>query len=255
MTSEVLNSDLAFTVALFRVCALNEHSSCPYGVLTTGSTKGPRAMTPSQFNPDSAPRPEPFRWTRSEATHTLQEFHHANTSQRQFAQQAAVPRSTLQYWQQQRQHTDLEPELVAFCESPTGYRFLRRVVLTLHLVFNQAGHAGLRPIGHFLHLTQLERFVATSYGVHQAFASQLQDDLITFGLEERQRQGATMTPKTITLCLDENFHAVQMCLVAIEPVANFLLLETYRDHRDGLTWTTTIQQAVQGLPRSEERRV
>jgi hypothetical protein len=227
---------------------LNEPGSCPYGVLATGNTQGQRAMTLSQLNPDVAAPPEPFRWTRTEATHTLHEFQASHTSQRQFAQQAGLPRATLQYWHQQRQHPDLEPALVAFFESPSGYRFLRRLVLALHLVFNQAGHAGLRPLGQFLHLTQLDHFVAASYGVHQALASHLQDDLITFAAEERQRQGATMAPKTITACLDENFHGVQTCLVAIEPISNFLLVEAYHDHRDGRTWTTTIQQAVQGWP-------
>lgn len=205
-------------------------------------------MTFSQLNPDLAPQPEPFRWTRTFATHTLHEFQASHTSQRQFAQQTGLPRATLQYWQQQRQHPDLEPALVDFCESPTGYRFLQRLVLALHLVFHQAGHAGLRPIGHFLRLTQLDHFVAASYGVHQALASHLTDDLITFASEEQQRQGATMTPKTITACLDENFHGEKICLVAIEPISNFILVEAYHEHRDGLTWTTTLQQAIQGWP-------
>jgi hypothetical protein len=204
-------------------------------------------MTPSQLNPDTVSRPEPFRWTRSEATHTLQDYHDAGTSQRQFAQQTGVPRSTLQYWQQ-RQYPDLEPQLSAFLESPAGYRFLRRLLLALHLVFHLAGHAGLRLLGHFLRLTQLDHFVAPSYGSHQALASHLQDDLITFAAEERQRLGATMAPKTITACLDENFHGAHICLVAMEPLSNFLLVETYSDRRDGLTWTTTMQQAVAGLP-------
>lgn len=205
-------------------------------------------MTLSQLNPDTASRPETFRWTRTEATHSLHDYHQAGTSQRQFAQQAGVPRSTLQYWRQQRQQPDLEPELGAFLESPAGYRFLRRLLLALHVVFHLAGHAGLRLLGHFLRLTQLDHFVASSYGSHQALASHLQDELITFAAEERQRLGATMPARTITACLDENFHGQHICLVAMEPLSNFLLVETYNDHRDGLTWTTTMQQAVAGLP-------
>jgi hypothetical protein len=205
-------------------------------------------MTPSQLNPDTASRPEPFRWTRSEATHTLHDYHDAGTSQRLFAQQAGVPRSTLQYWRQQRQHLDLEPELASFLESPAGYRFLRRLVLALHLVFHLAGHAGLRLLTHFLRLSQLDHFVAPSYGSQQALASHLQDDLITFAAQERQRQGAVMPTRTITACLDENFHGRHICLVAMEPLSNFVLVEAYSDHRDGLTWTTTMQQAVVGLP-------
>jgi hypothetical protein len=205
-------------------------------------------MTLSQLNPDDTTRPEPFRWTRTLTTQTLHDCHDYQTSQRQFAQQAGVPRSTLQYWHEQRQHPDLDPLLADFLESPAGYRFLRRLVLALHLVFHLAGHAGLRLLGQFLRLSQLDHFVAASYGVHQAFASQLQDDLITFAAEERSRLAATMTPRTITACLDENFHGAQICLVAMEPLSNFILVETYSDRRDGLTWTLTIREAIAGLP-------
>jgi hypothetical protein len=208
-------------------------------------------MTPSQTNPDVPPRPDAFRWPRSQATQTCHDFHDPQrppTSQRQFAQQAGVPRSTFQYWEQQRRHPDLEPELVAFCESPAGLRFLRRLVTALHLVYHQAGHAGLRPLGSFLRLTQLDHFVAPSYGSQQAFAVQLRDQLIAYGAAERPRLAADMTPQDVTLCADENFHGAQACLVAIEPVSNFLLVEAYHDRRDGATWTTAIQQGVVGLP-------
>ena len=208
-------------------------------------------MTPSQPSPDTNPRPDAFRWSRTDVVQALHDFHDAqrtNPSQRQFAQQADVPRSTLQYWQQRRHHPDLEPELVAFCESPAGYRFLRRLVLALHLVFHQAGAGGLRPLGRFLELTQLDCFVAASYGTHQAIATRLRNELATFGDQERQRLGPLMAARAITLVTDENFHGDQPCLVAIEPVSNFLLVETYQDHRDADTWTRTIQSAVQGLP-------
>src|SRR4051812_7739741 len=88
-----------------------------------------RAMTPSQLNSTTDSRPDPFRWDRTEATQARHDFTNPNqpaASQRQFAQQAGIPRSTLQHWLQQAQHPDLQPELVAFLESPVGYRFLRR---------------------------------------------------------------------------------------------------------------------------------
>ncbi len=208
-------------------------------------------MTLSQTNPDARPRPEPFRWSRSQATQTCHDFHDPQrppTSQRQFAQQTGVPRSTLQYWEQQRLHPELEPEVAAFCECPAGLRFLRGLVTALHLVFHQAGHVGLRPLTSFLRLTQLDHFVAASYGSQQAFAVQMRDELIAYGEAERARLAAGMTPQDITLCADENFHGDQACLVAMEPVSNFLVLEEYHEHRDGVTWTTAIQQAVAGLP-------
>jgi hypothetical protein len=57
-----------------------------------------------------------------------------------------------------------------------------------------------------------------------------------------------MPAKKIVACLDENFHGPQACLVAIEPVSNFLLVEAYHDRRDADTWTAALQQSLQGLP-------
>jgi len=34
-------------------------------------------MTPAQSNPDSNPRPQPFRWTRTDATQARHDFHHS----------------------------------------------------------------------------------------------------------------------------------------------------------------------------------
>jgi hypothetical protein len=57
-----------------------------------------------------------------------------------------------------------------------------------------------------------------------------------------------MQPKTITVCGDEHFHESLMCLVAIEPVSNFILLEDYRNHRDEDTWTQALKTATAGMP-------
>ena len=57
-----------------------------------------------------------------------------------------------------------------------------------------------------------------------------------------------MPPKKITVCPDENFHGQQACLVAVEPVSNFLILEAYHSQRDGETWTAAVKQALHGLP-------
>jgi hypothetical protein len=56
-----------------------------------------------------------------------------------------------------------------------------------------------------------------------------------------------MKPKTITLCEDENFHGPQPCLVAIEPVSNFLVLEVYQPRRDAETWNSVVTTALEGL--------
>ena len=208
-------------------------------------------MTPTQSNPDSSPRPQPFRWTRTDATQARHDFHHCEhppPSQRQFARDHGLPRSTLGYWLHRPQHLGLEPELVAFLDSPTGSRFIRRLVAALHLVFHLAGDAGLRPLRRFLELTQLDRFVAPSLGAQQALAVRLQDTLIAYADEQKQRSSARMPPRKISACLDENFHGSQPCLVAVEPESGFLLLEAYYPQRDGDTWTAALKQALTGMP-------
>jgi len=207
-------------------------------------------MTHSQLNAATDSRPDPFRWGRTEATQARRDFANPDRpapSQRQFAQQAGVPRATLQHWLQQAQHPDLEPDLAAFLESPVGYRFLRRLLLALHLVFHLAGPAGIRLLSRFLELTHLDRFVAASFGSQQALAVTLQSELIGYADLEKERLGAAMPSKKITVCPDENFHGQQACLVAVEPDSNFLLLEAYHPGRDGATWTAALKGALQGL--------
>jgi hypothetical protein len=208
-------------------------------------------MTHSQLNPTTDSRPDAFRWNRAESTQARHDFHNPDRSagsQRQFSQQAGIPRSTLQYWFHQAKHPELEPELVTFFESPAGYRFLRRLLLALHLVFHLAGPAGIRLLCRFLELTHLDRFVASSFGSQQALAVRLQAELIAYGDEEKQRLAAAMPKKKITVCPDENFHGQQACLVAVEPASNFLVLEAYHPQRDGATWTAALKQALHGLP-------
>jgi hypothetical protein len=208
-------------------------------------------MTHSQLNPTDDARPDAFRWNRAESAQARHEFHNpdrASGSQRQFAKQAGVPRSTLQHWLHQAQHPELDAELAAFFESPSGYRFLRRLLLALHLVFHLAGPAGIRLLCRFLELTRLDRFVASSFGSQQALAVHLQAELVAYADEEKQRLGAAMPPKKITVCPDENFHGQQACLVAVEPASNFLILEAYHPQRDGVTWTAALKQALHGLP-------
>ncbi len=55
-----------------------------------------------------------------------------------------------------------------------------------------------------------------------------------------------MAPRQVTVCEDETFHP-GICLVAIEPVSNFILLEHYAADRTAATWTVALQGACRGL--------
>jgi hypothetical protein len=58
--------------------------------------------------------------------------------------------------------------------------------------------------------------------------------------------GEGMAPRQVTVCEDETFHP-GVCLVAIEPVSNFILLEGYAADRSAATWTAALEEACTGL--------
>lgn len=189
------------------------------------------------------------RWSREEVAQALDQSDRCrpDISQRQFARQADIPRSTVQFWVQRREQLPLDPSLARFLESPVGVAFLGRMLLALHLVFEQDSTCGLRKIGHFLELTQLDRVVAASYGAQQAYAAGVTEQINKYGRSEQQRLAAQMPARQITVCEDETFHP-EICLVAIEPVSGFIALEAYRDQRDAQTWNASLAAALSGLP-------
>src|SRR5215207_220903 len=206
-------------------------------------------MTPPQPTPAADPRQGPFRWDADRRAHACDQFRSpdCDSSQRQYAQEHGIPRATLGYWLRQPLPADVEPELAVFLHSAAGQRFLRRLVLALFVVFAFRAAVGLRLLQLFLRQSQLDRFVASSVGALHALATAVQDDLLCYGAEERRRLAQGMPHKDIALVPDENFHGPHPCLVAIEPVSNFILVEQYSAHRDAASWTTAIQSGIADL--------
>jgi len=105
------------------------------------------------------------QWSRKEIAEKLDEFEQGYArlpSQRLWAEDLGIPRSTLQYWLQRKEHIDADPELVAFFESSVGVAFLHRLILAAHLVMTLMGPCGIRLVCLFLELTGLDHFVAAS---------------------------------------------------------------------------------------------
>ena len=199
--------------------------------------------TPSQENLKQP------RWERSRTTAEVVEFEAAKEraiSQRQFAQERKLPRTTLQYWLSRKAAIDANPAVIAFFESPVGLAFLHRLVIAAHLTFTQVGPCGIRLICQFLELSKLDSFVAASYGSQQQVSRKMETEICDFGKQERARLAAGMAPKKISVCEDETFHP-ETCLVAIEPASDFILVEKYAKHRDAETWNEAIKQATDGL--------
>jgi len=190
------------------------------------------------------------QWKRSETVQHVTDFEVAAreaTSQRAYAREHEVPRTTLQYWLERKGALDASPAMVAFFESPDGVAFLHRLTVALQLVITYVGANGLRSTQKVLELAGLGPFVANSFGSRQKLGRQMEEHIGVFGRQQREELAAKMAPKQITLCEDETFHPAT-CLVAIEPVSNYIVVETYAEHRDAASWNAAIKQGLQGLP-------
>jgi hypothetical protein len=212
-------------------------------------------MTPPQASSDPTVRPETCYWSSIDTAQAYADFsdpHDPPFSQRQYANEHGIPRSTLGYWLRQQFPDHLDPEVVDFFRRPVGHNFLRRLVGSTLLVFHHQHPCGLRAVGQFLELAELDYFVGSSYGALYSLDKRLQQNLLLFGQEERSRLAAALAAtgvvKDIVLCPDENFHGPHPCLVLTEPVSNFLVAEVYREHRDSVTWVKVIKDGLADLP-------
>ncbi len=203
---------------------------------------------------DPIARKEQPTWSRLSVAEKLDQFEKLDSpwiSCRQIAGRLGVAARTLHHWVHQKdvlvQNSSWPPGVTRFLESPEGLRFLHQLFTAAHLVFLQANDCGIRSLCWFLELSGLDQFIAPSYGAQRSVAEEMESLLITFGEQEDRRLSAQMPPREISLCEDETFHP-QICLVAIEPVSNFILLEQYQPQRDADTWNHCLDERLAGLP-------
>lgn len=167
-------------------------------------------------------------------------------SQRQIAQELEIPRATLQYWIKRKENIEGEKALVELLESPTGLVFLHQVVMAAQFVITQVGVGGIRLVCQFLELSGLDKFVGSSYGSQQKINQEMQKAIAEYSKTETKRLSQAMKPKKISICQDETFHE-ETCLVTIEPVSNFILVEKYAQARDKENWDKALSQAIEGM--------
>src|SRR5215813_3213414 len=195
-------------------------------------------------NDDRSPR-----WERTRRAALLDQYHdlHAQGfSLRQAAKALDVPRSTLQAWRAYQESLDAHPAVVAFFHSAPGLAFLHRLVLGMHLVCTEIGACGIRLVCLLLQLTGLDRFVGASYGTQHQVNRQVEEAIVAYRREESARLARDMPTKNITLAKDETFTG-GLCLVATEPVSNYIILEQAAHARDQDTWHALMEQALSGL--------
>jgi hypothetical protein len=124
-------------------------------------------------------------------------------------------------WQER---LDACPAVVAFFESVPGLACLHRLILALHVVCVEIGACGMRLVCLFVQMTGLHQFGGASFGMQQRLNRDVEEAMVAYRREETKRLAQGMTPKDITVTQDETFTG-GLCLVAIEPVSNSILLE------------------------------
>ena len=190
------------------------------------------------------------QWSRVEQAEkflTFSELAKAGESERSRAKRTGVPHTTVQHWRGQRAANEAPAVVVAFFESPEGTEMLHQLLMGAHFVITLLGSGGIRLVCQFLELSGLSAFVASSYGVQQRINAALEEAVVEHDRIQREQLAQDMPTKTITVCEDETFHP-DICLVGLEAVSNFILLEQYADNRSAQTWTSALQGALKGLP-------
>jgi hypothetical protein len=97
-----------------------------------------------------------------------------------------------------------------------------------------------------LKITGLDRFVGASYGTQQQVNCRVEQAIVAYRHEESTRLAHEMPARDITMTQDETFTG-GLCLVGIEPVSNYILLEHTAQARDHDTWQALMEQALVGL--------
>jgi hypothetical protein len=193
-------------------------------------------------------RQDPFRWPRADIANALDNFANPDhPSQRQHADLLGIPHATFNYWLRHYSPAEDDP-LDAFFRSRGGELVLRRIVLAALTTFHLQGACGIRLVGTFLQRAGLDHWVACSRGALHPFAAEIESGLVAFRDCQQPALAQQMKPKAITLVADEHFHSSKPCLVGLEPVSGFLLVESYRDRRDADTWKEAIKEGTAGMP-------
>ena len=197
-----------------------------------------------QRNYDRQPRWD--RFDRADLFEQYRELRAQGMSQRQAARELQVPRTTLQAWRTWHDTLDICPDVARFFQSGPGLAFLHRLVMAFHLVCVEVGACGIRLACLFLNLTGLDRFVAASYGAQQQVNRQIEEAIAAYRYTETARLAKDMPRKDITVTQDETFTG-GLCLVAMDPESNFIILEHLAQARDQTTWNELMAPALAQL--------
>ena len=121
------------------------------------------------------------RWDREKTAEVITDYEKKKeeiVSQRQYAEQQGVPRTTLQHWLKRKNSIDHEQAVVEFFESPDGLAVLHRILMAAKFTIELVGNDGIRSDCLFLELSGLDKFVASSYGAQQKVSQSMEREIV-----------------------------------------------------------------------------
>lgn len=125
----------------------------------------PDAPTAVDSSAERRPTPIHDRLERAQHRQAVAQAQQAGQSQRAAAASAGVARGTLRHWNTPAEPSVAAPAgLVAFCETPEGVEWRRRLQMAAHWSISEQGGAGVRVVCQFLELSGLSAFIGASYG-------------------------------------------------------------------------------------------
>ena len=175
----------------------------------------------------------------------IMSLHLNKKSERSVAALLEIPNSTMQSWRS-REASLNSPELDEFFSTLAGKKLLQRIAMSAYQV-THFGSGGIRGLQEFLELSTLNRFIASSYGTLQSFSVRCEKHIVAFGESEERWLVEKMKKRKITAGLDELFRGRHPCLVAIEVVSGFILLEKFTENRTAETWSKELRPRLDGL--------
>ena len=161
-------------------------------------------------------------------------------SAREAAELLEIPNSTMQSWRNQTSHRQAPKELVEFFSTPVGADFLQRNTIAV-MKLMKCGPGGTRGMQEYLRNSGLDNFVASSEGAIQSFWNRCEIYITKFGKSEEERLSLKMRRRKITAGLDEMFRGRRPCLVAMDVVSNYVLLEKFTEDRTADTWKKELE--------------
>ena len=105
----------------------------------------------------------------------------------------------------------------------------------------------MRLVCECLELSGLSAFVGASYGSQQGLHAALGQAMAEIAAEQPAALAVGTATRAVTVSEDETFHPA-ICLVVVEPVSGFIVLEQYAADRTAATWTQALSAACAGLP-------